>query len=464
MLEEPREDREPESEMAYSPPVADGADDDACDSDSDDADGLFSRVPDEVCEVIFRHLDTASFFRLSYTCSRFFKVCTHATRLTTRGQSITAFPVLHSGRSRQQLSHNQRMIDAVTFPKFGEPRRALVGELLRQHNLYLRMKREEEQRRQEKQEEKLKKREERVLLLSGFSVVYELITALVMLLQVVLIALKLDDRITGPWGAVLIPLWVMTFFFVLKPAVLQFLELFGTIDPGDRLEVERQDTSAILSYLPKHGITDDIENGHNKIFYWPLVAFVLAGIVLLGVKVVFAPAGLPWIAGFSMFAIAGIVGLLADLVWDEPIWANENYLDRVPPLLPLLGFVASCIVLGRRLDGAISLAASWHCVLAPMYIALIAMPVVSLAVGISTDFTFDSHVDSDVFWYIFAFISLLFITAPGVTFLGLLGSVLDGTIDLTFVQVFIPVFVQFSLLPIACVAWNLIRAYLLGLS
>ena len=80
MLDEPRGDREPESEMAYSPPVAEDAEDDEYDSHSDGADGLFSRVPDEVCETIFKHLDAASFFRLSYTCSRFFKVCIQHSR------------------------------------------------------------------------------------------------------------------------------------------------------------------------------------------------------------------------------------------------------------------------------------------------------------------------------------------------------------------------------------------------
>lgn len=356
------------------------------------------------------------------------------------------------------------MIDAVTYPKVGEQRRTLVGKLIQQHKTYLEMKQSQERERQARRREKQKRREEKLLLLSGFSVVYELVTALLMLLQIVLVALKLDDRISGPWGAVLAPLWVLTFFFVLKPLVVQLIQSFGAADPGNWLTVENQKTSAVLTYLPRHGLTDDIENGHNTYFYWPLVVFTFAGIVLLGVKVVFAPAGLPWIAGFSMFAIVGIIGVLADLIWDEPIWANDDYLDRIPALLPLIGFVASCIVLGRRLDGAISLATSWHCVLAPMYIALAAVPVVSLAVVIAVEFSYEMHVSSDVFWHLFTPVSLLFFTAPGVTFLGLLGSVLDGTIDLTFVQVFVPLIVQFSLLPIACVGWNFIRAILLSLS
>ena len=356
------------------------------------------------------------------------------------------------------------MLDAVTSPKVGEPRKVLINRLLDQHKTFLEIKERERRRRREEQRRKQGKREERLVLFSGFSVWYELPTALALLLQVVLIALKLDNRITGPWGAVLIPLWVLTFFFVLKPLVLQLVHWFGVADTEDMLEVENLNTSAVLGYLPKHGITDDIENEHNMFFYWPLVVFTLVGIILLGVKVVFAPAGLSWIAGFSMFAIVGIIGVFADLIWDEPIWANDNYLDRVPLLVPLIGLVVSCIILGRRLDGGISLATSWHCVLAPMYIAFAALPVASLVVAIASECSFDLHVDNDVFWHIFTPVSLLLITAPGVTFLGLLGSVLDGTIDLTFVQVFVPVIVQFALLPVLSVAWNFLRAFLKSLS
>ena len=91
MLEELRGDREPESEMAYSPPVVGDAEDGEYNRDSDEGDGLFSRVPDEVCEVIFGHLDTASFFRLSYTCSRFFKVCTQPTKPRQARQVVHSF-------------------------------------------------------------------------------------------------------------------------------------------------------------------------------------------------------------------------------------------------------------------------------------------------------------------------------------------------------------------------------------
>lgn len=88
MPEDLRGDREPESEMAYSPPVMEEGDDEVDRSDKDNvgADGLFSRIPDEVCEKIFKYLDSASFFRLSYTCSRFFTVCTQGTHSSTKIQ------------------------------------------------------------------------------------------------------------------------------------------------------------------------------------------------------------------------------------------------------------------------------------------------------------------------------------------------------------------------------------------
>lgn len=356
------------------------------------------------------------------------------------------------------------MIDAMTFPDTGQSRSSLVGKHQRLHEMYLESLRREARAREYARREKQKRREGKLLLFSGFSVCHELFTAIMLLLQVVLVALKLDNRVAGPWGAVLIPVWILTFFFVLRPAVLQFIECFGVIDAEDRLATEEQDTSVILSYLPVHGIADDIENGHNKFMYWPMVIFTFLGIVLLGIKVTLAPSGLSWVAGFSMFAIVGIIGLIADLIWDEPIWTNDNYLDRIPPILPLIGFVVSCIVLGRRLDGGISLAVSWHCVLAPMYITLAALPVVSIIVAVLSECSFESHVDNDILWYIMAPVSLLFLTAPGTTFLGLLGSVLDGTIDLTFVQVFIPVIVLSTLLPVACVAWGFLRAFLLSLS
>ena len=67
-------DTEHDSQIYHAPEIEDDSETERL-LDTDEPDGIFSLLPDELVRSIFKKLDMKSYLRLSFTCSRLYNVC-----------------------------------------------------------------------------------------------------------------------------------------------------------------------------------------------------------------------------------------------------------------------------------------------------------------------------------------------------------------------------------------------------
>ena len=299
---------------------------------------------------------------------------------------------------------------------------------------------------------------------SGFSIVHEVLLTIDLLVMFILISLKADDVLDCGWGIVMIPIYPIIFFFVLRVVAYLLVANCSDLYPDEISELDNKYAPTAIANLPRIGYAHYLSDGcYDPIVYSLFLLAGLASLILLTIQVISEGQAMMWIAVFSCFAVVGIFAVMLLLGLDDTCFFDEeDACIRAPALLPLLGFIASCFVVGLRLDEIISPVTDWNVVFVPIYITLGLIVVVPILFFFGNDCLLIVMGDGISVWLAVALFSLVLLTIPGCVFLALLASKLNGNSDYTNVTTFIPIYVQWSLAFVSVFVGWCIRKHVLS--
>ena len=390
---------------------------------------FFESVPDEVVYNVFEFLNPTELIAMQGVDKRFAGV----------SKDVTLWQKLAKG---QDWEPAESSTDTQTY-------------LNRFKDSYLKQKKEEEKARQDAREAKLQDRVDvlkHVMLFSFFNKIAEWVCLLCVIAFTILASYKLDYRIDAGWEIVCIPLYIVLGVFVAAPALLcasqcatDFEDFEGELARDDHML--SQSFFRLMIWRPFKD-----SNPRTVVPFWWIIAQAVALAVLVTCKL--CGSTLLWSVVFVPLYTFAATLIACFLLCNPACWDDDDWLDRVlwHPVFICIGVAAG--ILGAQLDGLVHL--SWHVVFVPLYLALsfaaIAL-VANFCMGCND--VSDRFMDSD--WLMPAtIVGFIMFVIPLFVFVPLVASMLDGTMDTTWVSLFTPIWVMDALAVIVCLGGHAI--------
>ena len=292
-----------------------------------------------------------------------------------------------------------------------------------------------------------------ILINLCYSKMVDWLCAVCYVIFTVLVGYRLDHRIDCAWALVFIPLYLVMAIMVAAPALLCVFSVnteYSDFSKHLRMD-EHLLTGPAVSFLLGRPFRMTLPE--RVIPFWFFLAHIVTLVVLVSLKL--AGADYKWsLTVIPVYSLALlIIGLLVFL---EPCIIDDY--DAVERLLwlPVVIFVAVGVgFVAAQLDELIHW--SWHVVLVPAYLAAIYGLFVHIANFFCSVSGFTDRLSEDKKFLSFPIMASIFVfVLPLVVLVPVVGQVLNGAIDETWITVFTPIWISDGVALIACLVGQIV--------